>query len=201
MYCVSLNVKPCRHNATSRWRKLSSVTRAWHCWPFCTLYLPRDDGDHLVQAFCSFSFLTFRTVTPESCPALTVWSEVGPHWNKWRSSDFGFSAPTTTLTPPRPLFLVSFLLETMPLHTHLPKYHESIGKSCDFICQGQDFDICNMWFSLLLMETGWVKCTTSGYVIKHTRTGPHGCAELRHTCMQTYTRITIPVLTDLKTPK
>ncbi len=84
-----------------------------------------------------------------------------------------------------PLFFkFVFLLETMPLHTHLPKYHESIEKSCDFICQGQDFDICNMWFSLLLMETGWVKCTTSGYVIKHTRTGPHGCCKLRHTCVQ-----------------
>lgn len=55
---------------------------------------------------------------------------------------------------------------------------DSIRKNRDFICQGQEFDICNMWFSLLLMETGWVKCTTSGYIIKHTHRGPHSCTKL-----------------------
>ena len=62
---------------------------------------------------------------------------------------------------------------------HLSEFpSELIRRSSDFICQGQGFDICNMWFSLLLMETGWVKCSTSGFARKHSFAGPRGCATL-----------------------
>lgn len=91
------------------------------------------------------------------------------HWSKircWTISEFLFCA------------YLSILNLTWNICLKNKKKTDSIRKNRDFICQGQEFDICNMWFSLLLMETGWVKCTTSGYIIKHTHRGPHSCTKL-----------------------
>lgn len=162
---MSNTSRPARDTNWAQWLVPDSIDL------FVTFICPGGGCRHLVQQKCSFSFTAFGAVASwESWPGIKQWGHrSAPLEYKWWLSDFEFLNHSYAFTV---LTLALHPWKTMPLHMHLPKYHsESIRRSCDFICQGQDFDICNIWFILLLMETGRVKCTTSGHVTKHTHTG------------------------------